>query len=216
MRHAARFAFAILAIVALVMSGCVISKNALSDPEKAEVDPALCGVWEAADKGESIELMAIGVPPAGKLPKGFLMLRGIKFDSSKTLNVDTPMLFFVSKIGDQEYWNLIANPSPEGDTPENFLATFDFSEWLKHPKHGYMLVRCVRSKDQMTLHTMDTEATSKVVMAGKLKGDIERDQNKRVSSVTLTDSTDVLRTYLKDNAATMFTDEGKERYRRIR
>lgn len=217
MRHLqSRFLLVVAAGAALLAAGCVISRNSLSSPDDATVDASLCGVWEKSGAKPGVDMMVIGVPNAGKVPKGMMVLHEVTLDANRNVNVAQPLLFFVSKIDATEYWNLIMNPVIDKDAPDNYLAKFEFDNWVKHPKRSYMFVRCKREKERFTIQTLDTDALAKVVMAGKLKGEIERDpQNKNITGVNLTDSTENLRVFLKSADEKLWEDNGDE-YRKLR
>jgi len=210
-----RFLLLALALVPCILTGCVLSKHPLSRPDDAVIDESLCGVWDKS-AGNGVNQIIISVPAKGKVPKGMLMFQELTGDG-KANSVNSPVLFFVSKIGNDEYWNMVMNPTLDNQTPADYLEKFNFDEWAKDPKRVYMFVRCKRTKDRMTIHGLDTEAMAKIVQAGKLKGDVERDpQTKEAKSVSLTDSTENLRAFLKTAGKEVFKADGAEEYRKVK
>src|ERR1051326_1950847 len=100
-----RFVLPVFALTAVLLSGCVLSKNPLSDPQESAVDEDLFGVWARGTDGQVKEYVLIG-RAKGKVPAGMMVARMFAVDNQKSIETrGDSILFFISKVGDQEYWN---------------------------------------------------------------------------------------------------------------
>ena len=209
----------VLCFAMATLSGCVWSTNPLSDPEESTVDEDLCGVWAHTTDGRIDGYTIVGRPDAGKLPPGAMVMH--IFDVGERKKIATqpaPFVFFISKLGNHEYWNLIAHPEPIDHRSRPSLGKFDFDKWLQHAEHGFLFCRVERNKDALSVFHPDPEVTAKAVENGKLKGKVDRNSKKIPElSVHLSDSTANLQKFFATDAAKdLFQKMSDHTYKRLR
>jgi hypothetical protein len=106
--------------------------------------------------------------------------------------------FFVSRLGDSSYANVIVEPESD------------------HSKTKYWLFKYSVGGDRLSVWGMNSEETARVIEAGQLKGAVQRDGKNRITKVYLTDTTENLQRFLRDGGdRIVFTDSGRTVYSRV-
>jgi hypothetical protein len=161
------FLFLLLA-VSLLLSGCetvVVSKNPLSSPDSAVVDPRLEGLWRARD-GSYYEYVAFGSHAARganlivKFGKSFA-----KSPGSDQLGWSSSMNFFVTRAKRRNYLNLSNRFERSGvdGEPRVFVR-------------GYMFVAYHFARPgEVVIAELQADFIAKAVKEGKLKGKTQDD-----------------------------------------
>ena len=157
-----------LLVVSLLLSGCetvVVSKNPLSSPDSAAVDPRLEGLWRAKD-GSYYEYVAFGSHAARganlivKFGKSFA-----NSPSSDQLGWSNSMNFFVTRTRRRNYLNLSNNFERSGADGEPRV-----------PVRGYVFVAYHLSKPgELVIAELQGDFIAKAVKEGKLKGETKDD-----------------------------------------
>jgi hypothetical protein len=155
-----------LAGVCLLMASCVDSKEPISDPQKAKVDPALSGVWRITDTNGNVVYYHIG-RAGGKLPEGFLRTITASHEKNGALSGPGKLFAFSSEIGKSRFINL---PIVAG---ENF-DKLEHSGWDAKLAEGYFLAKYEVQGDTLTVWGFDKNAKRQAIEAGKIKGTIEK------------------------------------------
>jgi hypothetical protein len=170
-----------------------ISKHPLSDPNTDGIDRSLIGSWVAlrTDKdGKTNELvLRFSMPPSGMdYPKGIL----ICFDGA---GPPDPSIVVPTTVGNERY---ISWGFPEqGWIPK--------AGWNKARIKGYFFAR-YRLKDNKLLMSYRADNGFKnAVVSGDLRGTVVDAGGEK--KVTVTESTNGLRKYVKNNDSWLFTDE---------
>jgi len=176
-------------------SGCVVSDNPLSDPEKATPDEELFGVWKNADD-KGIGYSAVGRVDQRKsrgIPEGMMKFTNCRIDRKTSVVTGGTGLVFPTVIGKSSYLNcVILNPS----AAEKLQA--DKWTWDKKDIRQYWIVKYQIEKDRLMLYGRDNEAIDEAIRAGKIKGEGTG------AGSRLTDTT--------DNLFRFFTLEGNSIY----
>lgn len=210
---------AVVSVLVVVVSGCVLSENPLSDPARTVVDEDLCGAWARTQNGRIDQYAIVGRPDGGKLPPGAMTLQLFDVDENKTTTTaPSVFVFFISKLGKNEYWNLLVHPDPSDRGSVAPLENVDFSKWLQKAEHRFLFCRAVRTKEEITLLEMDSEAVAKAVNEGKLRGRVSRNPKKIPElSVHLTESTANLEKLFGSDAATeFFAKDSSRTYKKLK
>jgi hypothetical protein len=156
-----------LAAAALLLPGCVLVNQPLSDPEKAEPDKRLLGKWERM--GGDGDRCEIDSPAVKGNSKGIMHFRCAKYD----------FWFFTTTIGKHSYWTVYLND-------EMGFADFGqegaFEKWNRRDHRLYEIVLAVPEGDSLTLqHAGDREV--KRVMEAELipAGDIGKEKEVKIA-----------------------------------
>jgi hypothetical protein len=197
-------------LLALSQVSCasVVSQSPLSDPDDAKVDERLFGQWKT-DKEAKIfggSYWFIGRPYATDLknaPAGLMVARGISISRQNELSSDDgPLYFFVSKIGENQYANLVRND------PKKKLA-----EWDKDDSRIYDIWKYTATEKKLTIWWVDPDLAAKAVAAGKIKGEVKKRPDKngketdKVDKVTLMDTIAKTAKFIDGANPTIFTNE---------
>ncbi len=204
--------FCLFAAGGWAQTSCVVdSVEPLSDPANAEVDGRLFGQWKLKEgKNETTDYI-IGRPPAGSIkncPPGVMVAYAFRRSAKDEVSADSaPMYFFVTKIGKDDYLNLVnAKDDKRLDT------------WNRDELKSFIPVKYSVAQDRLTILLMDLNATATVIESGKLKGKVFRQKtvkdgaqvDGRVEQVHLTDSSANLVKFLDGaGSRTLFPEKEK-------
>jgi len=169
-------------------SGCVVSDNPLSDPEKATPDEELFGVWKNADD-KGIGYSAVGRVDQRKsrgIPEGMMKFTNCRIDRKTSVVTGGTGLGFPTVIGESRYLNIVVLNPP---------ATEEFQAgkwtWDKNDLKAYWIVKYQIKNDQLMLFNGDNVAINEAIRAGKIKGEGNGEGSR------LTDTTDNLFRFFK-------------------
>jgi hypothetical protein len=205
------FGFVAIVAVCLLCASCVVeSKNPISDLAAAKQDVELRGLWMATDQQGNKNYLHVGAEsekpfaPGLQVPEEGLMRFWLISHEAKDGKLSKPfgMRFFVSQLGDDRYANLVVDADFDGRSRP---TTYWF---LKYRLDG----------DKLETWGMNFQETAKVVESGRLKGEVVRDPQKpsEIKSVTITDTQANIQSFLRESAATVFLEQNKTVYTRIR
>lgn len=210
-------AFCLFAL-SLSQTSCVVdSVEPFSDPATAEVDGRLFGQWRHKEGTETLDYI-IGRVPENSIkdsPSGLMVVYSFRRSAKNEVSGGgEPMYFFVSKIGKDEYVNLVAVADGKR-----------FEKWNRDELKSFIPVKYSVAQDRLTYWLMDLNATATVIESGKLKGKVTRQKTTKdgaqvdgpIDGVHLTDSTANLAKFL-DGAGgrTLFVDKGKTVMERVK
>jgi hypothetical protein len=212
MFHSRWFGGFCLFALSLSQTSCVVdSVEPLSDPATTEVDRRLFGQWKVKELGFVFPLVPksdtldyiIGRPPEGSIkdcPPGLMVLHGFRRSAKDEVSGGKAGYFFVTKIGKDDYMNLI-----------NLKDDKNLVKWNREDLKSFTVVKYSVAQDRLTILLMDRSATATVIDSGKLKGKVTRPQaDGPVDNVHLTDSSANLAKFLAaDGSRTLFLDKGK-------
>jgi hypothetical protein len=191
-----------LGVVCLLATSCVPeSENALSDVKTAADDAALHGLWSVTQDNGDVQYLHIGsasregaTEPAGLMQMCLLTHRA----EAKELVPPLAPRFFITRIGDASYANLLIEPQREQSK-------------AKHWFYKYLV-----EGNRLTVWSMDWQETARVVEAGQLEGTVARDGKGRLEKVLITDSPEKLQRFVRDGGdRILFPDAAKTVYTRI-
>jgi hypothetical protein len=192
-----------LKLFSLVLSGCAMSQNPLSSPEKSRPDEGLCGCWKALNEKHQQDcpsLLLIGKSPEPDCPAAMMTITITDFDRDKRLKVDS-FSCFPTRLGSHHYLNIVASQQLEKsfvDSAPYIFAKYDFKD------------------EKLRMCLIDLKGTQTAIEQGRLKGRIHSD-GLFTSTITLTSSTEELRQFLADRGdSTMFPPENDASFVRVR
>jgi hypothetical protein len=197
----------------LTLSSCLESKYPLTPVKEAKLDERLIGVWTSVrtenDRGgagtvylhigaeEKTPISRVRDKPEPGLMRFVCVDHG--FDKRRSvLGTPASCRFFVSKINDEDYANLLGptEPKESGEPPEKPYYFF-----MKYKVEG----------DQLTLWAPDPELLEKAVKNGDLAGTVVRKGRLKLEEVELTATSEQLTAFLKTEAGKkVFADQGEE------
>jgi hypothetical protein len=144
-----RRALALIAVVVL-LPGCVIVTQPLSDPDKAEPDKALFGRWVSDGKHQEIDCPAVKGHPKG--------LMHCKDDGSG-------FWFFTTSIGKHTYWTIcLEDPGKCAD----FGREGAFERWNKGEDRLCHIALAELDGDGLTVTYAERETVKEIMAAEKI------------------------------------------------
>ncbi len=187
----------LVAAFSLLLTSCFDTKNPLSDPQKSQPDERLSGVWRF--RGDSGEVNYYHIGPVGwKLPASVMRVVSVQHMRDGTMQ-SGELLVFPTTIGDKTYLNVAeAEPSQ--------LTLLEEKGWTNETFHEYLILRYQITGDVLTLQWTDQEAKKQAIEAGKIKGMIEKDQD-RNTRVHFTDTTENLAKFVAEAGDTLFSKD---------
>jgi hypothetical protein len=203
------------AALALCLASCVESTNPLSDPDKATQDAKLHGVWARSDASGGTHIVVIGRADEvnrtdTNVPAGIMRYAYSMIDADANVRRPSSEGLFVTTLGKESYANIfdIASLDLSGDSP-----------WDKNRIRQYRLIKYRANGNKLEVWNGAIEAMAKAIESGKVRGDVEHEDNdpsKPVKAARFTDTTANLARYLAGGgAAVVFPDETKEEYARM-
>ena len=190
--------------VCLFFTGCVDSKNPLSDPQKSTADARLTGVWRLKDSNGDVTYYHIG--GAGeKLPQGMMRVVTVTHrKQSGNIDRDGDLLIFPTTLGANTYLNIIDNPKQiellEEKGWDAKIASFVFA---KYQVEG----------DTLKVRLTDEDAKTKAIRDGKIKGEVETGHGPTTSHFT--DTTENVARFVTSAGDSLFS-EGTNRLERVK
>lgn len=206
MRNFKMTALAGLAFLA-AFAGCVPeSEHPLGNPQSAQQDVQLHGLW-VADRSDGETLYVhIGAEPdkglaAGAAPEAGLMRLWTFGHTTENGRIGNPtgMRFFVSQVGDANYANIVL-PLDEKDTGT---------------PRGWWFIKYQVDNAALTTWTMDFEAVGKLIETGKVRGTVERDSQGSLKRALITAPSEEVEAFVKANGAILFPDKVKSTFHKV-
>jgi hypothetical protein len=207
MRAFRRCSLLAFAGVCLLMTSCD-SKEPISDPQTANIDPALLGVWRTTNKDGSVEYQQVG-RAGGKLSEGILRTIGVNHRKDRSLSDPEDFLFFCSEVGKSRFLNVIMT------NQEKDIDKLQESGWNAKFVGGYWFAKYEVQGDTLTVWGVDDNAKRRAIEKGTIKGKIEKDKNGN-ESVYFTDSSKNLAIFLASPGGAKLFDKEPIRYRRVK
>jgi hypothetical protein len=155
-----------LAGVCLLLSSCVDSKNPLSDPEKAQADPQLAGVWRRATDDGATEYFHVGIAKGSILP-GIMRAIGNFHGKDGKLGAPLSLLLFATSLGESRYLNVVA-------TDEKKREHLEKSDLKPELVDGWLLMRYQVQGDTLEIWPLNPDAKRRAIQAGRIKGTIDK------------------------------------------
>lgn len=150
-------------ILALLLAGCIPSKEPLSDINKSESDKSLIGKWQFNDNGKQRTLHIDDYKLDGN-PRSLFRIKG---DSDPLYNSDW---FFTSILNGHCYINML-----NIKTGEISIAN-DFTKWHSNKTRSYFIIYCRVDKDKLILNQGSITAYERI------KADLEKKESKTLPS----------------------------------
>jgi len=207
MRNMSIVAVAGLAFVA-VFAGCVPeSEHPIGNPESAQQDAQLHGLWVADQSEGETQYLHIGAEPEKGLaaganaPEAGLMRYWLIGHTSENGRVGNPfgMRFFVSRVGDSQYANLVLPiDDKETGTPRSW--------WF---------IKYQVDSAKLTTWGMDFEAVGKFIESGKVRGIVERDSQGRLKKALITAPGEQVEVFVKEHGDLLFPDNLKTIFHKV-
>jgi hypothetical protein len=150
----------LLVLFAVLLPGCILVTEPLSDPDKAEPDKRLEGKWQRVDDDRHYE---IDCPVVKGNPKGLMRLYDGRADDP-----ESALWFFTTKIGKDTYMTIYLEP---GETSEyaDFGEEGAFAKWNKGDDRGYDIISYVLDGDKLTVDAGDLQSLQKLMDAEKFE-----------------------------------------------
>ena len=155
-----------LAVVCLLLTSCIDSKNPLCTPEEAQKAPGLMGVWRSESKEGNVTYYHVG-PAGGKLPDSVMRIVTIEHGKDGTLLPPGQMLAFSSGVGAKRYLNIAFIDDKD-------LEQFEQAGWKPDLVKGYLLIQYDVTGDALTIREMDSHAKRRVIETKRLQGTIDK------------------------------------------
>jgi hypothetical protein len=129
----------------LLASGCVPVTEPLSDVTKAEPDKRFLGKWNNS--------LVVDIPDVKDNPKG--LMRAVWTRQNKKDSEE--LWFFVTKIGKDEYINLLVDERAWPDQG-SFAKEGEFARWQKSRQCGYLIGKYKFMKDTLVIDAGSEDA----------------------------------------------------------
>lgn len=157
----------LIAVACLLFASCEDSRNPLSDPEKAELDAKLPGVWRLRDEHGHVTYYHAG-RAGDKLPEGVMRVIGVTHwkDGKLRRPGKEDMLAFSTRIGDGGYLNVTILSDQQA-------KSLSESGWRPEAAKVYWIIKYQVQGDTLALQFMDPDARKQAIKAGKIKGIVE-------------------------------------------
>ena len=197
------------------LAGCVESEQPLSDPETAQMDQRLFGLWQRRDPDGAVEYLHIGgeyrlplVVNRAQPEPGLMQYTAVRHEpNNRAAEAPSGTRFFVTRIGDDDYGNWVF-PQEEKDRGKPVHYTF----------YKYRV-----KPDALEIWDMDRHATAAAIEAGKLKGVVRRKAQVNPTDAVeydellITDTSTNIASFLAAGGAkSCFLESGKVTYQRVK
>jgi hypothetical protein len=207
MRNISMAMVAGLAFVA-AFAGCVPeAEHPIGNPDTAQQDAQLHGLWVADQSDGETQYLHIGAEPEKGLaagvasPEAGLMRFWLIGHTTESGRVDNPfgMRFFVSRVGDSQYASL-ALPIDDRETA---------------PPRSWWFFKYQVDQGKLTTWGMDFETVGKFIEDGKVRGTVERDSQGRLKKVLITASSEQVEDFVEENDDALFPDNLKTIFHKV-
>ena len=209
-----KIALAALAVVGLSLTACLpLAKHPASDPNQAQPEDRLSGVWLLRSPTADRQYVHIGReqqraldPARSEIEPGLMRFWMISHQTSEgRLSEPFTMQFFCTHLGERHFANLAV--PPEGAGPLSRVKP-----------QGYWIINYELDGDRLDVRLMDLEVAASLVESGRLAGQVEREPEKnRVTRVTIDSSTGQLAEFLSvTDLDRLFPKERASIYDRVR
>jgi hypothetical protein len=197
-----------LAGVCLLMASCFDSKEPISDPQKATVDPALLGVWRKTNTDNHGTVQYCHIGRFGDKMPGVLRAIAVTHAKSGFLSGPGEFIFFSSKVGNNRFFNVTT-------ASQQYLHKLTQKGWDASLIQGYFLFKYELQDDTLTVWGFDKDAKRRAIQAGKIKGMIEKDKNGN-ESVHFTDTSEHIAAMLASPDGANLLSKEPIRYQRVK
>jgi len=192
--------FLICCCLLVFLTGCLESKNTLSDPNKDETDESLIGEWStfqvAADGKTTEHVCIIAMPSSGDgLPKGVMvMITGERPNQPGPLDwLHGPTYIIPTTIGDTHYYSMAI--------PDNTWKPE--MGWKPGQFKCYGIVKYKVKGNTLIEYEFNAQKRLKAAIK---RGDV-RGTTDEGNSNLITEPTEGLRKYVNDNESWLFTEK---------
>lgn len=158
-----------MAATCVLFTSCFDSKVPLSDPGKSKPDERLAGNWQVRNDDGSVNDYRFA-PAGGKLPASVMRVTGSSRKPDGTTEKVEPLLLFPTTIGEKLYLNVCDGKEPQ-------VKLLEEKGWTAGTVGDYSIFRYRVTAETLTVQWMDGDAKRRAVEAGKIKGQIEKDQD---------------------------------------
>jgi hypothetical protein len=182
----------LLALTAsLFLTGCVDSKNPLSDPAASKPDAWLIGVWRS--EGENGDITYCHIGRAGEnLPDSLMWAVRVTHKDGKVLPRQESLIF-PTVLGNKTYLNVVAVSAKK-------LKRLDEEGWKRQTLGTYLLLRYQVQGDKLLVWLIDDDAKKRAIEEGKIKS-VSEDEK----PATFTATTENLARFIAEAADSMFS-----------
>jgi hypothetical protein len=205
-----KWQFVTMALLSLSLGACIpTSQTPISDPEKAQPDPQLTGVWRMQEENGSVHYVHIGTEKKNALDTsrqkpeaGLMRMVSISHDKEDgELGDPTTLRSFTSEVDGTRYLNVAMDPE------EGAMAGSPIK---------YIFVKYRVEGDQLHLRLMDLKKTAAAIESNQLVGEVKYEDG-NLREVKLKATPEQLRAFLaSDNAKAVFPQEGTITYQRVK
>jgi hypothetical protein len=180
----------------------MVSKGPLSDPETAQPDKRLFGVWKpvAAEwKERENELLLIGRSSLRHSPPGLMSVVTIRNEKDNYIRVHEPLDFLTTSLDGQWYVNYASWEKGRQQ------------QWDKSRVPPYFIGKYTVEGDRLTFSMMETDAVEREILAGHLKGTVQLVGLLKIKTVEIASTSQELCRYLQNGGdKLLFPPEAKK------
>lgn len=202
----------------LLLGGCFPEAPApLSNPALAKLDARLVGTWRLRNPNGDVTYVHIGAEPEKPLDPGAatvepgMMRFWLVGHAASNQQVGQPfgMRFFVSRVGDDDYANLVLPLDEQPLVPTGQPG----SNWDNRRRYWFFKYRV--SDSRLEVYVMPLDAAAGLIETGRLDGQVIREDSK-IKRILLTEPPEKLAAYLAGGGdATLFPEASKSVYERV-
>ncbi|MBN2580363.1 MAG: hypothetical protein JXB10_15365 [Pirellulales bacterium] len=206
MRSFQKFGLLSLGLFLLTMSACYDSTVPLSQPEQAQLDKGLLGVWKVSQENGIVRYYHLGRAGEG-YPSGLMRLVMIDHHPDGEMSVPTENAVFVcfpTTLGKRHFLNVTAFEKKD----RKAIAA---SGW----KSKYWIYEYQLDGDKVKFAGMDYDKKKAAVKSGKIRGEI-KEKNDGGADVYFTDTPKNLADFITSNAAKDLFKWNKEEAVRVK
>lgn len=162
-------------VLCLLLTGCLVSKNPLSDPQTSKPDERLVGVWRLSDEHGRFTNYHVG--HAGeKFPNSMMRVAFVQHAKGEP-DSSGEFLMFPSVLADKNYLNVIAATGQRDTVSEE-------KGWNADAVDCYWLFKYQVDGDKLVMWGTDEKAKRQAINGGKIKGVIENCKPAKLTDTT--------------------------------
>lgn len=176
-----------VAAACLLLTSCFDSKAPLSDPGTSKIDERLAGVWRLRNDSGSVTYYHVG-RVGGSLPASVMRVVGIQHRTGGVMEQFDNLLIFPTAIGGKSFLNVSAGTDKQ-------LELLEKKGWTSETVTEYLFLRYQLTGDTLTVQWIDGEAKKRAIEAGRIKGQIAKDQDGNARAM-FTDTSENVATFI--------------------